>query len=113
LDGKLAATWKSDLTRDQFLTAYHHRRTSSCLGARFQLRVGEIDQLSRRLLEPGVIDEMRDRGFATVVVHHPSGRAFERRYASEIARMARSSEGRLVPIAASESMTAYALRPAR
>jgi hypothetical protein len=111
--GKLEAAWKSDITRDQFLTAYHHRRTSSCLGARFQMRAGTLDQMSRRLLEPGAIGEMRDRGFATVVVHHPPGRAFEQRYAREVARAASASEGRLVPIATSESMTGYALRPPR
>jgi hypothetical protein len=112
-DGKLEAAWKADLTRDQFLTAYHHRRTSSCLGARFLWRVGGLEWWSRRLLDPGGIEAARNRGFTTVVVHHPPGRSFAERYAREVRRLARSSEGRLVPIATSESMTAYAFREPR
>jgi hypothetical protein len=110
--GKLALTWKADLTRDQFLTAYHHRRTSSCFGAHRLREVAELETRSRRLLEPASIDAVRLEGFTTLIVHHPPGRSFEERYAEQVARLARASGGRLVSIATSESLTAYALRAA-
>jgi hypothetical protein len=108
-EGKLELTWKADITRDQFLTAYHHRRTSSCFGARHMARVGGLDRWSRRLLEPAGIEAARREGFTTVVVHHSPGRSFAERYARQIRRLARASEGRLTLLATSESLTAYAL----
>lgn len=112
-EGKFERVWRADITRDQFLTAYHHRRTSSCFGARHHKKLGDLDWWSRRLLEPAGIEEARDRGFTTVVVHHPPGRSFPKRYAQRVQKLALASEGRLVPIATSESMTAYALREPR
>ncbi len=108
-EGKLELEWKADIIRDQFLTAYHHRRTSSCFGARHMARVGGLDRWSRRLLEPAGIEAARREGFTTVVVHHPPGRSFAERYARHVRRLAHASEGRLALLATSESLTAYAL----
>ena len=83
-EGKFERAWRADITRDQFLTAYHHRRTSSCFGARHHKKLGDLDWWSRRLLEPAGIEEARDRGFTTVVVHHPPGRSFPKRYAQRV-----------------------------
>jgi len=108
-EGKLERAWSSDIARDQLLTAYHHRRTSSCFGARHAGMVGALDRWSRRLLEPSGIEAVRREGFTTVVVHHPPGRSFAERYARRVQQLANASEGRLTPLATSESMTAYAL----
>jgi len=108
--GRLESMWKADLTRDQFLTAYHHRRTSSCIGAHRMANVAAIDDWSRRLLEPAGIEAARREGFTTLLIHHPPGRSFEQQYARQMRRIARASEDRLVPVATNASLTAYALR---
>jgi hypothetical protein len=107
--GKLEPNWKADLARNQFLTAYHHRRTSSCYGAHQIANAAALDQWSRQLLEPGGFEAARRIGFTTVVVHHPPGRPFAEKYAQQIRRLALGSEGGLVPLLTSDSLTAYAL----
>jgi len=106
------STWKEDLTRDQFATAYHHRRTSSCIGARFQTKARESQRWSRRLLQPGGVEEARASGFTTVVVHHPDDRSERATYANRLRAVARESSGRLQLLASSSSMTAYELSAA-
>lgn len=94
----------------QLLTAYHHRRTSGCYVSFIPQQVRNLASISERLPEPEALDRALELGFTTIVIHHderlPSGREIAERFR----RSASVSEGRLVPIAASASMTAYELR---
>jgi hypothetical protein len=96
----------------QLLTAYHHRRTSGCYVSFIPQQVRGLAAISEGLPEAEALDRALEMGFTTIVIHHdehlPSG--------SEIAERFRHStlvgDGRLVPIATSATMTAYALRDA-
>jgi hypothetical protein len=94
----------------QLLTAYHHRRTSGCYVSFIPQRVRGLAAISEGLPEPEALDRALELGFTTIVIHHdehlPSGREIAERFQ----RSALVGDGRLVPIATSATMTAYALR---
>jgi hypothetical protein len=108
-DGSPDPDWRPDLSRWHLLNAYHGRRTSSCYGFHPGRTLPGLERLSRELLDPARLDAIRALGFTTVVVHHPPGHPFAAAYAARLRRVARESAGRLTPLAASPSLTAYAL----
>jgi hypothetical protein len=63
------------------------------------------------LADPAARAALRERGFETVVVHHPARSPRLRRLAVRLARQAEGSSGELVPVTATASLSAYALRP--
>ena len=80
---------------------------SGCSPAYTPPEVLPLAPLSRRLAEPGALEEVRALGFTTLVVHHPEKR---RRggYAAALERIARRTD-RLQLLAANDEMTAYAI----
>lgn len=64
------------------LTVYHHRPTSSCHGSFRPPAVAQAAELAARLPERGAVAQLRELGFATLVVWHEGGpvsRAMRRR----------------------------------
>jgi hypothetical protein len=95
----------------QLLTAYHHRRTSGCYVSFIPQQVRGLATVSEGLPEPDAVDRALELGFTTIVIQHdarhPSGREIAERFRLSALE---EGDGRLVPIAANATMTAYALR---
>jgi hypothetical protein len=103
-------TWRSELTEQHWLTAYHHRRTTSCSGSVSDRVVPGLEAATLRFAtDPTTADSLRARGVTTVVVHHRKDEAFERSYANSVTALAKTSDGRLRRIGTSPEMTAYEL----
>jgi len=98
-------------THQILLISYHRRRTSSCYNSYLPPEFDEVEALGQALPDAGPLDRLRELGFGTVVVHHPSGRNLRRLYAAKIAAAAGRPQSRLRPILASESLTAYEILP--
>ena len=94
---------------EQLLTAYHGQRTSGCYTSFLPAPVRELAKFGD-LADPTVRSALRERGFETVVVHHPAGHPGLRRFARRVADQARGSGGELVPLVATAGSSAYALR---
>jgi len=94
----------------QLLTAYHHRRTSGCYVSFIPQQVRNLASLGERLPDPEAIDRAQELGFTTIVIHHDERLSSGREVAEAFRDSAAVDDGRLVPIAASASMTAYELR---
>ena len=104
-------TWRNELTEQHWLTAYHHRRTTSCSGSVSDRVVPGLEAATVRFAEdPAMADSLRARGVTTVIVHHREGEPFERRYANAVSAVAAAADGRIRRIATSPEMTAYELR---
>ncbi len=99
-------------SEQHLLTAWHHRRSSSCYASFIPSSVRRLEALADRPGDPAALDALAAAGFETVVVHHaprdPGGAAAAESYR----RAAAALPGRLVPIASDGERTAYALRPA-
>jgi hypothetical protein len=91
------------------LTAYHHRRTSACRNSFLPPRLGALEATLARLPDPDAVRELRELGFATIVVHHESGgprlEALRRRFE----RRASLPGSPLAPLHASEALSAYSI----
>jgi hypothetical protein len=98
-------------THQILLIGYHHRRTSSCYNSYLPPEFDEVEALGQALPDAGPLDRLRELGFGTIVVHHPSGKDWRRLYAAKIAAAAGQPQSRLRPVLASESLTAYEILP--
>ncbi len=97
-----------DAARPILLTAYHHRRTSSCLASYRPRGYDELEERSRRLPERETIDALIALGFTTVVIRTPAGPT--QPWRTRLRLDAAHREG-LERIHATGAMAAYALRP--
>ena len=94
---------------EHLLTAWHGQRTSGCYTSFVPASVRELTHLTD-VADPSVRAALHERGFRTVVLHHPAGSRRQRREATRLALESRGSGGELAPIVLGEHFSAYALR---
>jgi hypothetical protein len=94
------------------LSAYHHRPTSWCHASFLPSEVDEVARLAARLPSRAAILAVRERGFATIVVHHPMEAPAAQRVARAFENFARGTHGALLQrLHRTDSMTAWRLAP--
>lgn len=91
------------------LSGYHRRRTSSCVNE-LNPNAARIQQLTNDLPSRAAILAIAELGFTTIISHHPSDDPATHQAAERLRMAARRDPGLLLPIHASPSMTAYAIR---
>jgi len=91
------------------LSAYHHRRTSACRNSFLPARLGELEATLARLPAPGAVQELRDLGFTTIVVHHESGSPRLEALRLRFAQRARDPEAAIALVHANDALSAYAI----
>jgi len=62
--------YKSRASHSLLLTAYHHRRTSSCLNSFLGEVQDELVALGKALPDRAAVSRLRELGFTTVILHH-------------------------------------------
>jgi len=103
-------------SRELLLTAYHHRRTSSCYNTS---RISsEIFELSRRLPGEDALARAHSLGFRAIVLHHERDNAMTRalrsrfeRAAAEIDEPKRSGVPQIIEFGETDNITVYRVEP--
>ncbi len=94
------------------LTSYHHRRSSACFTAHEPPEALRVRELSRRVPDEDALRELAEMGFRTLLVHHPEGQTLVRARARAIGAAAtRDPDGPLQPLASSDEISAWTIRP--
>jgi hypothetical protein len=101
----------AESSRRAWLSAYHHRRTSSCYNSFHPPRIHEVIALSSELPDRDAMTSLRAMGFTTLVVHHPSRSRGQRRLMAKLAEAAKEPDPMLQLLHETTTMTAYSLQP--
>jgi len=101
----------AESSRRAWLSAYHHRRTSSCYNSFRPPRSHEVSALSSELPDRNAIASLRAMGFTTLVVHHPSPSQGRRKLLAELAEAEKEPNPMLQLLHETTTMTAYSLQP--
>jgi hypothetical protein len=68
-----SVSWKHSLSsRETLMSAYHGRRTSACYNSFTPVAVEEVWLLAEQLPDRAAAEALRERGFSTIVLHHPA-----------------------------------------
>jgi hypothetical protein len=95
------------------LSAYHHRRTVACLGSYLPPSSERVQDLLARLPSREAVDELRDLGVTTLVVHHAPGNPLQEQLRRRFEAAAARPYAPIVRLDGNEEATAWEIRRPR